>query len=141
MACWTGYDYRRKGVRMTYEKAIQLAHMEGFTYVPEVEDILRPGIDVGYVVGSMYDGVILPPHAARNYTALAAAIYTFVNTNSTRPVGGWYDHDTQQYYLDVVCVGSDLDSAMAIGRDNSQKAIFDLARNMTIEVPPFEKVA
>lgn len=126
---------------MTYEKAIELANMEGFTYDPGLEDHLIPGLDTGFVVGSMYDGVILPPHAARNYTALAAAIYTFVNTNSTRPVGGWYDHDTHQYYLDVVYVVSDLASAMAIAREHNQKAIFDLGQDKVIGVTPFETVA
>lgn len=121
---------------MTYEQAQWAAKQPGFTYEPALDTFLIPGEDRGYCVGLMYDAVQLKNEMASNFDQLAAAIYTFANTNSSYAVGGWYDHDTGVYHLDKVQYSGNLHSALAIARDNCQKAIFDLGAAKEIYLEP-----
>lgn len=41
-------------------------------------------------------------------------------------VGGWYDSKSGRFYMDATHVISDRETAIALGRENGQLAIFDL---------------
>ena len=53
--------------------------------------------------------------------AAYAATHTEINA-----VGGWFNSENGRYYYDAVIIVNDLQTAIRLGRENNQIAIFDL---------------
>lgn len=51
-----------------------------------------------------------------------------VNSGRANAIGGWYDDQTGLYYYDATMVVSDIETAIRLGIENDQLAVFDLNR-------------
>lgn len=52
--------------------------------------------------------------------------YAYLHPEITA-LGGWYNSENGKFYFDAVIVVNDLETAIRLGRENEQIAIFDLA--------------
>ena len=48
------------------------------------------------------------------------------NNKSVNAYGGWYDTESKKFYFDAVIIVNDLETAIKLGKQNKQKAIFNL---------------
>ena len=49
-------------------------------------------------------------------------------------LGGWYNNKNNKFYYDSVIIVNDLETAIRLGRENGQLAIFDLNTMQEIEL-------
>ena len=62
-----------------------------------------------------------------------AKVLAYINKHpEVNAVGGWYNSDNKQYYFDATIIVNDLETAIKLGRENKQIAIFDL--NNMVEI-------
>lgn len=65
----------------------------------------------------------------------AAKVVSYANKHEEiTALGGWYNSKNGQFYFDAVIIVNDLETAIRLGRENGQIAIFDLNSMQEIEL-------
>jgi len=65
----------------------------------------------------------------------AAKVVSYANKhNEITALGGWYNSKNNKFYYDAVIIVNDLETAIRLGRENGQLAIFDLNTMQEIEL-------
>lgn len=65
----------------------------------------------------------------------AAKVVSYANKHEEiKALGGWYNSKNNQFYFDAVIIVNDLETAIRLGRENGQIAIFDLNNMQEIEL-------
>ena len=98
-------------------QALAAANCEGFTVDAKTFQPITEGYAVA-VAGTQnsFDNV----GAAR----VAAYVCKHPEINA---IGGWFNTDNKKYYFDATIVVNDLETAIRLGRENKQIAIFNLS--------------
>lgn len=111
----------------------------GFTYDPTQVRFMEVGKDSGYLVGIadrtvQADGKQFMTNSAYRHKVLKQFIAKnrdYYRPGSHMAVGGWMDGD--QLSLDPVMIFQNRDEAIQAGKDNDQKAIFDMSQGEEID--------
>ena len=85
----------------------------------------------GYAVGATTDTAIRLPITATD-TDIAQALFLIWVQYGTRHLGAWVDGDT--IHLDPTTIVRSKRDALALGRENRQMAIYNLATHQTITI-------
>ena len=65
----------------------------------------------------------------------AAKVVSYANKHQEiNALGGWYNSKNNKFYFDAVIIVNDLETAIRLGRENGQIAIFDLNNMQEIEL-------
>ena len=97
-------------------QAIASMHPDGFTVSTENFAPVNSGFAVA---------VADTQNSFGNY-GLAKVIAYISKHKEINAVGGWYNSENKQYYFDATIIVEDRETAIKLGRENKQIAIFDL---------------